>query len=307
MSTSRSITWYPAGVDPLAPDGSEIELQGDGGGPFREVSGSSGFFAAPWDLLSDSTPGVDGGQLREVRKTARDPSYRFECRTVDEGEFARSMQGLAAALTSSRAPGTLVVGTREGTTFGDVRMIRCIYADGLQGDSLLGRNARVKWWPFTLRFRAFDPCWYSMEPAVATWTGKAATPFFGGGSFFPWTLAPYGMDEAVALDLSGDTDSWPTFTLGAPFLRARFTNDRTGLSWEVVRGNEDQWTDLVVETKPGSADVLTSTGEKALSQRTAVSRFFPLAAGDTVSVQTEGSTTATRFDMTVWPAWNTAP
>lgn len=300
---TKEIVWYPSGVDPLDPGDQGIMLQGDPTGPFRELVGSANNFVAPWVILEGATPGVDGSTFRSVRRTPRDPTFRFECRTDDEGVFADAMQELAFALTASRQPGTLVVRNRYGTDGGSERMIRCLYASGLEGDSLLGRNTRVKWWPFTLKFRAFDPCWYDLEPTVATWAGRPGVPFFP--RVFPYVLAPYGVVESAPLALGGTEPSWPTFTLSGPWLRARFTRDATGEAWEVNRATDYLTETLVVETKPGPGiGVHTPDGQSRYSWLSAQHQdLFELAPGDTVSVQADGVTSLTLFQLSVVGAW----
>lgn len=299
---TREVVWYPAGVDPLDPGDQGIMLQGDPTSPFRELMGSSNAFLTPWVILEDATPGVDGSTFRSVRRAPRDPSFRFECRTDDPAVFADAMQELAFALTASRQPGTLVVRNRYGTDGGSERMIRCLYASGLEGDPLLTRTSRVKWWPFTLKFRAFDPCWYDLEPTVAVWTGKAGTAFFP--RVFPYTLAPYGLTATTPLDLGGDTDSWPKFTLSGPWTRAKFTRDSTFEAWEVVRGQDYLTETLVVDTQPGPGiGVRTLDGQNRYSWLDFTSSLFPLSPGDTVSVEADGTTSDTQFTLSVVGAW----
>lgn len=298
----KEIVWYPAGVDPLDAGDAGIMLQGNPAGPFRELMGSSNAFVAPWAIFEDATPGVDGSTFRSVRRLPRDPSFRFECRTDDPAMFASAMQELASSLTASRQPGTLVVRNRVGTDGGSERMIRCLYSSGLEGDPLLGRTSRVRWWPFTLKFRAFDPCWYDLEPTVAVWTGKTGQPFFP--RTFPYTLASYGLLESTPLDLGGDTESWPTFTLSGPWTRAKFRRNSTWESWEVRRGQDYMTETLVVDTRPGPGiGVHTLDGQNRYSWLDFTSALFPLSPGDTVSVEADGPTSETRFTLSVVGAW----
>lgn len=321
----REIVWYPAGVDPLHPDGSEIMLEGDPASPFREVLGAGGFFVAPWQIHEASTPDVDGSSFVSVRREARDPQFRFQCSTVDHAVFAEAMAGLARALTQQRSPGTLVVTNRLGTGAAVSRMIRCLYSDGLQGDAMLSRNTRVKWWSFSLKFRAFDPAWYRPDDLHATWRGKSYTPFFHSGSFLPFvfTAALYGVDEDVELEVRGDADTWPSYDLVGPFSRVRVTNLRSqrlgnvqpDSFWELNRVTSD--TELLrLVTKPGGESLrlynftldgagqrILDAGTNAWSTLSADSWFDPLQAQDALSVVADGTFTGTLVELWAQEAW----
>lgn len=305
----------------MNPDGSEIHLEGDPASPFREMQGSEGYFVAPFELMLDTTPGVDGAHFRSARTLVRDPSYRFLCDAADEAVFADAMSELASALVPKRGPGTLVVKARSGTNAGAMRMIRCLYAGGLEGDSLLGRDQKVRWWPFTLRFKALDPCWYSMEPATASWQGKPALPWLAPGVVMQFSEV--GVDLVSALDLEGDADTYPEFTLQGPFLSVRATNSRTGEWWEVSRDTEASEALLVI-TKPTEQSITilrkvgadwVSTGESAWGSKAPTSNLFPLSPADRnrgipsddVVWTVNGTSDETWLFVSAPIAWNTAP
>lgn len=300
MPSARTIIWYPAGVDPLNPDGSEVVLENPtGDGVFREVVGAAKFFAPSRRIISNETPGIDGARFESVTTVARDPEYRFRCAATDPVAFNEAMEYLVESLMGD-GPGILEITNRQGEDAGSRRQLRCIYTGGLEGDPLLLHGRDVKSWAFTLKLTAFDPFWYSTVPVLARWVGK---PGFALFPFDPtnFRLSPWGVTNPVPLEMSGTKPAWPSFTLSGPWSRVRFTRDRDGMWWEKSRDGDDPET-ILVNTKPGEVSVSNLAGDNRYGQAVG-SQFFSLSRDDTVSVDVSGSTGATDLSLVVNPAW----
>lgn len=321
--SNRKITWFPAGSDPNFPDGSEVILTGDPGSPFDEVHGAAKFIMPQRIIIEDETPGVPGSQWKSTRTIARDPEYRFTCR-AGAVKFLEAIEKLAAALNCDE-PGTLVITSNESQDHGYERFIRCLYADGFDGDALLRWSERGGYWAFTLKFRAFDPYWYSREPKVATWTGKPSTLFFPFNPY-DFSIDAYGVDETDILDLGGQVESYPTFILGrpdpetgvvGPWLRvkaSRLALDKvtgemvaTGESWEKTRSQADPTETVIIDTKPGAAwpKVRNAAGENRYGFSPGHD-LFALKPGDAVVVEVDGATEDTVIEMRAPEAWLSA-
>lgn len=299
---SRSITWFPPGVDPRNPDGSEIVLEGDPASPFEELVGADGFGAPSWDLAWSFTPGIDGGQLNQVSSGIGEQTWRFLLKAASPPEFKAAFRALVLATNPKRGVGIFQVADFIGTDHGDVRQIRAVCAGGLRGDALLARGADTTEWPFDLQLATPEPYWYSTEPVTASWQGKPAWPTFP--MQFPIRMNPWGVDLVDVLVLDGDIESWGTYSLAGPWSRVRFTNDRTGQWWEMTRSNSGEG--LLVRTKPGEVSVQNLLGENRYGF-TAGSQLFALEPGDSMTVTADGATEDTVFQVEVTPTWLTAP
>jgi hypothetical protein len=303
----RLITWYPPGCDPMAPDGTEVVLQGSSEyvpSAFSELVGASGFGAAAYTATWASTPGIDGGSLRSVTAGVGEMTWRFLLETDTPAQFRREFRKLVAATTPKRGLGILQVGHEIGASEGDVRQTPALVVGGLQGDPLLARGPDTTAWPFDLVLQTPDPYWYRPEPARAVWRGREGHPFLPLA--FPWSLSPYGMEASDPLELDGDAESWATFTLSGPFSRARFTNDRTGKAWQIARSSTTGQS-LTVTTKPGNVRVRTSSGGNAYGLLDPKSQLFPIAPGDSISVEADGAEQSTTFVLEAPVTWLTAP
>jgi hypothetical protein len=301
----RAIYWFPNGVDPSDPDGTEIQLAGDPNGNFAELVGASGFGATDWVTQWSFSPGVNGGQLESVTAGIGSQTWRFLLSAENPQEFKATFRDLVRATNPTRGIGTFRVMDDISTPGGIVRDIRAVCVGGLRGDSLLARGLDTTEWPFDLNLETEEPYWTSPEPASAVWTGQPGRPTFPlvlrNNAF---KLNPYGLLHVEAMELHGDIESWPTFYLNGPWWRAKFTNDRTGQWWQILRTpgvNEG----LEVVTKPGFTSVTNPRGENRYGF-TDGSELFSLLPGDSMSVECDGAGRFTRFAAQAKHIWESA-
>ncbi len=322
---SRRITWFPAGVDSLAPDGTEIVLDGDPTSPFSELVGASGFGAADWSATWITTPGVDGATLSDVSTGAGEVTWRFLLSTDTHEEFVSAYRRLVRATNPKRGLGTFRVEEAISTDHGAVRQVRALCVGGLRGDALLARDSEVTEWPFDLVMQTPDPYWYSPDPLRATWTGFAPSAFFPFS--FPFRLSQSGVMEADVLEVRGDADTWPTFELYGPFsqVRVRPDSDSFQTFWEITRDvgqyemlrlvtapNEESLT--AWETVPGGSFYTPAAEPNAWGSLHSDSWFEPLRYDDSpertldkLVVDVVGTTADTRVVLSAAEAWLTAP
>jgi hypothetical protein len=187
-----------------------------------------------------------------------------------------------------------------------VREIRAVCVGGLRGDALLARGLDTTEWPFDLVLETEEPYWTSPEPATAVWSGQPSRPVFPlilkNNAF---KMNPVGLIRTEQMELDGDLESWPTFYLNGPWYRAKFTNDRSGQWWEILRAqgvNEG----LEVITKPGLVSVTNTDGANRYGF-TDGSELFSMLPGDTLTVECDGAGRFTRFDARAKHVWETAP
>lgn len=292
--------WYPAGT---TFDDPPIVLHDESLIPYRVLRAVEGLEAPVWSFDSFAWPSADGVQFGPAKAT-RNPIVPVFLWADSHAQMRALKAELVAALRPTRGAGRLVSSDGLGEDSGAQRYCSAIYRGGLEGAGVdMGRN----WWRFTLKFEASDPNFYNLEPTVATWTGRPGVPYFPRK--FPYVLAPYGVIVGAPLELDGDTESWPTYTLSGPWARVRFIRDSTGESWEVSRGS-----DYVTETLTMNTDPRQPLGPRTVDGQnryswlsTKYQDLFPLSPGDTVSVEADGVTSETLFTLTVVPAWSTQP
>lgn len=302
----RAIFWFPPGVDPADPDGTQIQLEGSPDGRFSELVGASGYGAADWATTWSITPGINGGQLESVTTGIGSLTWRFLLSAPTPQEFKQSYRDLVHAFNPTRGVGTFRVQDDISTPFGSVRDTRGVCIGGLRGDALLARGADTTEWPFDIVLETEEPYWTTPEPAVAAWSGPPAAPTFplvlNNNRF---KINGYGITTVELMELDGDLESWPTFNLNGPWWRVKFTNARTGEWWSILREpgvNEN----LMVETKPGKVAVLNSVGANRYGFVDG-SELFPLLPGDQIVAEGDGATQDTVLTARAKHVWETAP
>lgn len=299
MLSLRTCRWFPAG----ATFNDEPFVLADGTNAVPFLAGAAGLLSPGYSVITSELPGVRGSRFGSAVAKPNVVAVPILVEGDTYAALRRKRSELIEALVPGRGPGMLELSADLSTDAGESRWCPAVYAGGLEGDESLSISGPT-WWRPVLRFQPLD-LWYSTEPVTARWAGRVGNNFFPFS--FPFTLAPYGLDVLTPLDLGGNAESWPSFTLTGPFTRVRFTNVRTSEWWEVLRSNDERNVPLVVSTKPGEVAVRTAAGVNAYGLRTAGSQFFALSPGDLVNVVADGVSGATRFDLTVWPAWLTAP
>lgn len=295
----KRMEWFPAGT---TFDDPPVVLHDDELVPYRVLRDVEGLVAPSWSFDSSSMPGVDGVQF-SAPKASRSPLVPVFMWAESRAQLRALTSDLVAALDPARGAGKLLLSDQLGEDSGAQRWCKVIYRGGLEGVGAdMGRN----WWRFVLKFEAEDPYFYSVEPHVATWTGKPGVPFFPRR--FPYVMSPTGLVVGSPLDLEGTAKSWPSYQLSGPWTRVKFTRNSTGESWEIARDQNYLTETLTMNTDPRLPQgPRTLDGQSRYSWLRFQSDLFPLSPGDTVSVEADGATSDSLFTLTVVPAWQTQP
>lgn len=299
MSSVSTVAWYPPGA---AWDDTPIVLLDATAAPYRVLQAVQGLEAPTFLLRTAILPNVPGAQFLGATMLPRDVVLPVLIRADTHDQMRALKHELVQAMCHHElGPARVLFTDSLGTDSGDARYFNAYYSKGLEGD---GQNMGLNWWRFTLTLAVLDPFWYSMEPATASWQGKPALPWFAPGIVMQFSEV--GVDLVSALDLEGDADTYPEFTLQGPFLSIKATNSRTGEWWEVSRDTEASETVAVV-SKPGAESLTLASGESVWGALSSGSVLFPLAAGDDIVWTVNGTSSSTLLSVAATPAWNTAP
>lgn len=134
---------------------------------------------------------------------------------------------------------------------GSGRRLVCRYRGGLEGsegDDAWDRELRVG-----LTFVAPDPAWLDLEPFTLRWVLGAATPFFPLS--MPLVLSASSVLGNVTIDVQGDEDCYPVWTITGPATSVTLTNDTTGKTFTINAALEASDT-VVVDTRPDQLTVI---------------------------------------------------
>lgn len=308
---NKRIEWYPAGV---SFDEEPLVLLDPARLSHQVMKGIGGFDLPNFSFASYATPGVDGVRFGGVTATRQAISVPVLVRASTRAEMRRLKSEMAVAMNPKRGPGRLVMSEDIGLSSGDRRFVEVMYRGGLEGSEASGGTD--KWWQFTIQFEATDPYWYSTDLLRATWVGKPAADFFPFS--FPLTLSDSGVDVDEVLDVTGDADTWPTFDMHGPFtrVRVRLDDDERQAFWEVQR-NTSSTEMLRLVTKPGEESLtvfdvpfgipIRRADSNAWSTLHPSSWFEPLRFQDQLVLYVDGTSEATRVELTALEAWHMSP
>lgn len=258
------------GVSLESPAGS---LRLSGGSPWSVLPGASGLSGPGFDVDSATSPSFDGAVLRTQRPVV-EPIEVFLPLYCDAttATAAESYTSELRAATRRSAGALRLVGSRYDGTSRSLSVVR-VQSDG---DSWLPESWQHWWRVIPLRLRALDP-WWSGDPRSITWrvgSGSSLLPFL-----LPTLLASAAvLGNENPLDVGGEVDTYPTWTLTGPFSSATVERG-DGLSFTVDEPLLVGET-LTIKTDPRESDrVSHSSAGNWWQYLTPGSQLFPLRAG----------------------------
>jgi hypothetical protein len=195
--------------------------------PFDLLRGPSGLAGAPFDVDLATSPSFDGAVLRSERRIVGsvDLLLPLLVRSSSTSAVAAALADLRRVL-SPYAEDVQLVGSLESGATLSLPVMRY----QAEGDSWWNSSWVAKYTTVPLRLRALDP-WWSGDQRSRTWSVGGA-----GGSFFPilpLSLAESSvLGEANPLEVGGDLDTWPTWTITGPFTSLTITRG-DGVTWSV--------------------------------------------------------------------------
>jgi hypothetical protein len=160
-----------------------------------------------------------------------------------------------------------------------------------------------------LAFEADDPYWYDVLETTQSWgLGGTIPKWFDPGTskrILPVQLAASslggGGTSALAIDVDGQVQTWPTWTLYGAAATVVVDNETTGKSFALDAGLAAGDV-LELDTRPGIKTVLKN-GAAAFSLLTAWD-LFPLVPGDNaINVTITGADANTELVAAWRPAW----
>lgn len=209
--------WEEAPIVTFSRNGQEITLGRSGDDAVLHLNGSEGLGIAPVEVSDAERLGGDGSIVRGVRFGKREvyiPLLADMDSTADLSAWRRRLNRLLAPVPGDPS-GSLVDITIEDPTTGTSRMVRGLYAGGLEGD--FGEDYRGTWQTLGLTFDCPDPWWLGPERLRTLQLNPGTKPFLSQTTpFFPVVLAPSNVVGAWDIDIRGDGEVWPSWEVVGP-------------------------------------------------------------------------------------------
>lgn len=273
------------------------------------LPGIMGLDLPPRDVIVETSPGLDGGWLREIRIKPREVFLPMLIASdVSHTDFLDRLDRLrgffdyqaVADLTAEDGTLFLVADSVRGE-----RHLRVVYLDGLEGEES-GVPLRPSK-PVGVRLLAVDPYWRSTDETVLEFSDQPGEPFLSTSDADPWprALSPsvsLGTVTGLPLFVPGKVPVWPTVEVDGPA-------SSTVLSWpdaHVEIGPVAPGEHLVMVTDPRRRSVRVD-GEPAWSRVGPAPKFARLPPGETpLGVTVTSTSEATRVRVRFFPAFPTA-
>jgi hypothetical protein len=211
------------------------------------LPGVLGLGMPSYAIYEDSSPAFDGATVRGVpRAQPRDVTVPVHIWADTRSECLARWRQWISDLNPQNGPGVITVYERDGSS----RQISALYSQGIEG-AADDDGTGPTWFTFAVVFHASRPYWLGDEQA-RTFT------LASGGSFYPFlplivtNSSPGG---AVQVTNSGDTASFPVWTVTGPCTSLTLTNDSTGQALTVDYALNDG-DSLVIDTTDGAKYVL---------------------------------------------------
>lgn len=259
----RTFTLYPAG-------GRAPRLLNDRTNGLRVLKGIEGLNAPDFQLVTSTTPLLDGEQLDDVYALARDIFLPMMITGRTEGEFRERAAGLISDLFPLRGQGMFEVAQADGQR----RRVPVIYTDGLRGSEGITDGGQT-WWKFGLKLRALNP-WWMGDPITQEWKNTPPVNFL---PITPRRVSLSSVLGSTTLNNPGDVETYPVWRLTAPADSVTLTRTDTG-EYLGVSHTLPADTTLTIVTSPRAVDLSLSTGETYWKYLTNGSSLWQLPAGD---------------------------
>ncbi|HEU5475718.1 MAG TPA: hypothetical protein VFV67_34185 [Actinophytocola sp.] len=281
---ARELVWYPAAGDPI--------VLNDRDAGYRVHKGATGLGVPPAQLVTDTTPLLDGEVVTDVYETGRSIMLPMTVFGATNAELRERLRALCSAL-DPRQPGHLELAQQDGQR----RRIRGYYAAGLEGAEDRANGGDTTWYRFVLRLYCPDVFWFDPTPVVLSFPFPAPVPFF---TFFPLRLSADDVLGSGVLTNPGDVAAWPIWTATPPGTAVALDNDDTG---EELHVSGTLSGTLTIVTQPGEQSV-DMGGSDWWSHLTGTPTFWAIPPGSTnVTLSLTGASTGSSVSCTFYPRY----
>lgn len=267
--------------------------------------GIRGFDAPTFQYSYTESPGLDGAHLNKVRVPAREIFIPVYIEGADRGEYLLRKRAFLNAMNplGSLGPGRLFV--IEGDS--SMRTIDLYYLDGAEGDEGVS-SAGFHWCKYGLRFLALDPYFYSTDVEVRTFRGDVGDlkPFFGTPFFGLNLNKTLSFNGNVTLDVHGDVDSWPIWTIRGPLDSVTFVNNSLNQSFTFTYPLLDGEY-VTIDTTPGKKTVKLDDDINLWEYLSPNPQLWPVASyWNEIEIQVTGVTSTTEITIEYVPRFLSA-
>ena len=278
--------------------------------------GITGFGLPTRDVVVQTSPGLDGGWLREVRINPREvflPCYiasdSGHVDFLDKMERVRTFLDYLAVPDMTATDGTLELVAQSAR---GERRLRCVYSDGMEGTEG-GTDSGSYWATFGVKLLAVDPWWRSTEDTVFEFAPATGTPFLSSDPAYPWPRSlsasvALGSGSGVGVVVPGTVPVWPTVEVVGPV-------SSVTLNWPGVTPDESTHVQLAAVSATETLTLTTDprrrsvrvNGDKAWARVGTAPQFARLRPGPSaLGVAVAGTAATTRVRVRFPAAFQTA-
>jgi hypothetical protein len=240
----RTFTLYPAG-------GRAPRLLNDRANGLRVLKGIEGLNAPDFQLVTSTTPLLDGEQLDDVYALSRDIFLPMMISGRTEGEFRERAAALISDLFPLRGQGMFEVAQPDGKR----RRVPVIYVDGMRGTEGITDGGQT-WWKFGLKLRALNPWWLG-DTITQRWAQEAEPVTFL--PITPRRVNPSAVLGQATINNPGDVETYPIWRLTAPATGVTLTRPDTG-EYLGIAASMPAGSTLTINTNPRAVDLRLSSG-----------------------------------------------
>ena len=273
-----------------------------GGSNITVLMGRSGLDNLPWNITRRQTPGTHGSVVTAIRGLERQITLPLLIQGTSPENFQEVRRQLSTRAVPSTDSGTLEFTSVDGI----VRTIDVHYAGGLEGKDQVD-NSNLLWQNITIRFISVNPFWYGAEISTTYNLTSGAGSDFLGDPFFPMRISSSTVIDSPTIDMLGDIESFPVFTITGPGADLILLNNSTGKALKLTNNGGytlDNGEVIQIDCRPklGKTVKVIDTQANLFSYLTKDSEFWGLEPGDNdVSLQINNATEVTQIELTYSP------
>lgn len=210
---------------------------------FNVEPGVFGRFMPPVEVFSTPLLTSGGGRVGKVRDLERVVMFPTWVEGDTDVECHQEIRDWILALHPSRGAGVIRCTAPDGAVR---ELYECFYTGGWEGSETLDMRSRL-----IMRavpsFKAMDPYWYDPVGIGDVFVADEPPLFFPGPPFSFGSSAVIG--DGVNATNPGDVESWPVWTIEAPFTNVIVENVTTGKTMYVDVELATGWLTIDTRTK----------------------------------------------------------
>lgn len=216
----------------------------------------------------------------------------MDAETVNDLDIMRD--SLIERLNPLKGEGTLKV---ERIADGQKRTASVIYKSGLEGD--MGDGYRGVWETFGVTFLMCEAFWEGSAVTISWPLASTDKPFLSRTvNFFPVIIGRTHIQGTYSLDIAGDADAYPVWTITGPATDIEINNRSTGQRIQImgeIRAGET----ITINTRDDTLTGTTRSQDELWDALTMDSTLFPLSPGrNDVEAIATGLTTDSKISAT---------